>query len=623
MAEQAISMMAQQLGAAAAGKSNKAVTTIYGNAFSKYSVVRRMVALKYGGSTPVTKQLIAEAEKQLGMFSAAPKQKGDYTVRDYLATPGQSSNPKSANLMKNKVIRQVIPAEGPYRSRLADLGPDAQAYLQEIDHQGPRYSLSHVGKDEQLQHRTHWKCPQLSDTWQARHEPVQSVTNFGLESPSVLPANLLRPALAGRSWNSGFSSLARNHTMRASSSLSLQVGWVSDTHSSSANSDASVLSSDASGRHLMPPDERTIFDAAMSTSRRGSLEGTKRSSLDANKGVTNSGLDLLNVGVLEAPPGTSLRRKGSVDPPPPRAGKNKLAYGGFLEAPVGMPKRWQSSLDLSSRDKAGMGSHGLPISERAPKCFTPDQLYLPSIGGSPAHGMSSPHSHAPSSTQSGATSSIASLTYSPNPSASTFQNSPLSPVLHASSSGQSGAARSFTPLNPPPNLATITCPSPRNHHPQPLKNSPLSPTPPVEASPSQSRNPRQRKMSSPVPGPDPRQRAGTSLGMNSLAPFSSSNLRQWTGASLAPSPDLRQRARTSLSIHPPVPLPPTDPRSPDPRQKAGTYTDMHPSAAERTLQTRFSLETGTRPASAYASSLYGVKPGQSDEEAELFTSAFI
>eukprot|EP00798_Chlamydomonas_sp_ICE-L_P018513 gene18513-25015_t len=137
---QGVSSLESQLNMAvsASPKNSKKGTAFSSSTFSDFAVVRKMVALKYGSSTPITKQLIAEAEKALSKCKVAFKRGEEYSVsKDYLgscrlSSVTQADPPPDNERPKPRVLRHEIPAEGPFRSILADLGPDAHEYLHEI-----------------------------------------------------------------------------------------------------------------------------------------------------------------------------------------------------------------------------------------------------------------------------------------------------------------------------------------------------------------------------------------------------------------------------------------------------------------------------------------------------------
>eukprot|EP00798_Chlamydomonas_sp_ICE-L_P018953 gene18953-25527_t len=113
--------------------------------FSKFSVVRDMISLKYGDEKPLEKKLIVEAEKSLGKWMASNKsrkestQKGyaDDMANHYLAsytTQNDDGRQTLSGIMGGVKLTHEIPEEGiPYTSCLAYMGPDAQAYLAEVE----------------------------------------------------------------------------------------------------------------------------------------------------------------------------------------------------------------------------------------------------------------------------------------------------------------------------------------------------------------------------------------------------------------------------------------------------------------------------------------------------------
>eukprot|EP00798_Chlamydomonas_sp_ICE-L_P004954 gene4954-34733_t len=124
--------------------------------FSKFGVVRDMIALKYGQGKPLERGLIVEAEKSLGVWMAANKTRGKVEspseveqmkdmALNYLVTYNSpaddssliNSNPKTklSSIMGGLKLEHDIPEYGPYTSCLASLGPDARAWLDEFEAQ--------------------------------------------------------------------------------------------------------------------------------------------------------------------------------------------------------------------------------------------------------------------------------------------------------------------------------------------------------------------------------------------------------------------------------------------------------------------------------------------------------
>eukprot|EP00798_Chlamydomonas_sp_ICE-L_P025942 gene25942-11621_t len=105
--------------------------------FSRFSVVRGMIAMKYGDDQPLSRPLIVEAEKSLGSWMASTRDKAlNDLLQGYVSAPMPSNtsglvahNHKSG---MNKLVHD-IPADGPYVSLLFNLGPEAREYLQEME----------------------------------------------------------------------------------------------------------------------------------------------------------------------------------------------------------------------------------------------------------------------------------------------------------------------------------------------------------------------------------------------------------------------------------------------------------------------------------------------------------
>eukprot|EP00798_Chlamydomonas_sp_ICE-L_P027007 gene27007-9025_t len=157
--------------------------TVAAASYNYQTIIKNMVALKYGASTPVSKQLITEAEKALGQFRAATKKGEPFSgTRDYLGKCGVSTCPALTVEAKAYSVRREIPAEGHYRSLLADLGPDAHAYLEEIadEHEGG-FEHSQQYLDELLDKKTECKLLRV----RSKQVFVQAAPSFSNPTPGT------------------------------------------------------------------------------------------------------------------------------------------------------------------------------------------------------------------------------------------------------------------------------------------------------------------------------------------------------------------------------------------------------------------------------------------------------
>eukprot|EP00798_Chlamydomonas_sp_ICE-L_P028033 gene28033-31133_t len=112
------------------------------SSLEKVLLVRRMVGLKYGETTPLRQDLIMEAEMFVGRSMAGKR--GIHNQEDMLAA--YMANNQIANRIKkggnkttpsNKLIgRQLLNnhiSEAPFRSMLNDMGPEASLFLKELN----------------------------------------------------------------------------------------------------------------------------------------------------------------------------------------------------------------------------------------------------------------------------------------------------------------------------------------------------------------------------------------------------------------------------------------------------------------------------------------------------------